>query len=309
VLSTIVAIQVVIIFILISVGFVLKKIEFIDQHGTKQLTNILLMVVTPCVLINSYQKEFKPELAFNLFMATLFSVALHTVMVLISTLIYRKEPSNHYRINIFSASSSNCGFMAIPLLTAVLKDMGVFYGSAYLAVFNIFYWTYGICIYTGSTKALSLKKAFINPGVIGTVIGLVLFICRITLPRIVLEPIQYLSGLNTPLAMIILGSYLANINLKKTLAKISIYTVSALRLIVFPVLAIIILLVSGLDRTAATAVLISVSCPIATVTPLFATKFGLDAEYASELVSVSTLLSIITIPLIMMLFQNVISVF
>lgn len=300
-LSSIVTMQVIIVFILISVGFFVKKGNLIDEHGSKQLTNILLMIVTPCVLINSYQKEFKADLAFNLFVAAIFSILIHVVMVFISTLIYGKEPTNNYRINIFSAAASNCGFMAIPLLSAVLSDMGVFYGSAYLAVFNIFYWTYGICIYTGDIKSLSLKKAFINPGVIGTFIGLVLFVGRITLPKVISEPIQYLAGLNTPLAMIILGSYLANINLKKTLKKVSIYTVSLLRLIIFPVISIFLAKLMRLDETAATAVLISVSCPTATVTTLFAAKFGLDAEYASELVSVSTLLSIVTIPFIMMI--------
>lgn len=300
-LSGTVAVQVVIVFILIAVGFFLKKRNMLDERGSKQLTNILLMIVTPCVLINSYQKEFKPEFAFNLLMAVLFSVIIHVIMVIISTLIYRREPSNHYRINIFSAASSNCGFMAIPLLTAVLSDLGVFYGSAYLAVFNIFYWTYGVCIFTGDVKSLSVKKAFLNPGVIGTAIGLIFFLCGITLPKIILQPVQYLAGLNTPLAMIILGAYLANVNFKQSLKKLSIYTVSLLRLIIFPIISIILAKLMRLDETVATAVLISAACPTATVTTLFAAKFGLDAEYASELVSISTLLSIVTIPAVMML--------
>lgn len=300
-LSSIVLKQVIIIFILIVVGFILRKTKMIDESGSKQLTNILLLIVTPCVLINSYQKEFRADLAMNLLIATLFSLALHILMSIAGTLIYRKEPTNNYRINIFSVASSNCGFMAIPLLTAVLGDMGVFYGSGYLAVFNIFYWTYGVCLYTGNIKSLSIKKAILNPGVIGTVIGLIFFITGITLPKIIIEPIRYMSGLNTPVAMLLLGYYLANIDLKKTLTKPSIYTVSLLRLVVFPVFAIFLAKLINFDKTATSAVIIAVSCPIATVTPLFASKFGLDAGYASELVSVSTLLSIITIPLVMLL--------
>lgn len=300
-LSLIVSIQVLIVFILITVGFILKKLNMIDEHGSKQLTGILLMIVTPCVLINSYQKEFKTEYAFNLFLAALFTILIHVIMIIISTLLYKKEETKRYRINIFSAIYSNCGFMAIPLLSAVLGEDGVFYGSAYLAVFNIFYWTHGVILYSGSKKALSLKKAFLNPGVIGTILSLLLFIFQISLPKIILEPVKYLAGLNTPLAMIVLGAYLANINFKNTLKKLSIYTVSFLRLILFPIIAIVLAKIMHLDNTVATAVLISSACPTATVTTLFAAKFNLDAEYASELVSISTILSIITIPLVMLL--------
>ncbi len=300
-LSSTVAIQVVIVFLLIAVGFTLKKAKKIDTHTSKQLTDLLLMVVTPCVLINSYQKEFKSELAFNLLTAAIFTIIIHIVMIVISTIIYRKEETKKYRINIFSAVYSNCGFMAIPLLTAVLGEDGVFYGSAYLAFFNIFYWTHGVALYTGDWKSLSIKKAILNPGVIGTLLSLALFFLNISLPNIILEPVKYLAGLNTPIAMIILGVYLADIDFGKTLRRLSIYTVSLLRLIVFPVLAVILAKLMRLDETVATAVLISAACPTATVTTLFAAKFGLDAGYASEVVSVSTLLSVITIPLIMMI--------
>lgn len=300
-LSSIVAMQVAIVFILIAVGFVLKKAGMIDDRGSKQLTNILLIIVTPCVLIKSYQTEFRTDLAKNLLWAAFFTVVIHVVMILISTLIFRKEPTKRYRINIFSAVYSNCGFMAIPLLSAVLPENGVIYGSAYLAMFNILYWTHGVCLYTGSRKSLSLKNAFINPGVIGTLLSLVLFVGRVELPRIIFEPVNYLAGLNTPLAMIVLGVYLANIDFKKTLKKVSIYIVALLRLIIFPIIAIVLAKVMNMDSDVAKAVLISAACPTATVTTLFAAKFGLDAEYASEVVSVSTVLSIVTIPLMMML--------
>lgn len=300
-LSRTVALQVAVVFILIAVGFVLKKRKSLDEHGLKQFTEVLLMIVTPSVLIVSYQKEFKPQLALMLLLAAGCSIFLHAIMVIISTLIFRKEETNNYRISIFSSASSNCGFMAIPLLTAVLGTDGVFFGSAYLAVFNIFYWTYGICIFTGDAKSLSLKKAFLNPGVIGTVIGLLFFFTGTKLPKIVFDPLNYLAGLNTPVAMLILGSYLADVDFKKTLKKGSIYLVSLLRLIIFPVIAYFLTLVLGLDKTASTAILLTSACPVATVSTLFAARFGLDAGYASELVSFTTVISILTIPLIMLL--------
>lgn len=299
-LSKLLAEQVIIIFLLIALGFILKKTNKIDESGAKQLTNILLTIVTPCVLINAYQKEFQPKLAVNLLYAALFTLVIHLVMILLSTLIFRKEPTERYKINIFTSIYSNCGFMAIPLLSAVLGNDGVFYGSAYLALFNILYWTHGVALY-GGVKNLSVKKVFLNPGVIGTAVSLVLFFLGITLPKVIIEPVQYMAGLNTPLAMVVLGTYLANIDFKKTLSKLSIYGVSALRLVIFPILGIAIAKFLKMDSTVAQSVLISAACPSAAVATLFAARFGLDAEYASEIVSVTTLLSIVTIPCVMML--------
>lgn len=300
-ISRILTIQVIIVFILIGVGFVLRKRNMIGTSTTKQLTDLLLFVVTPSVLINSYQKEFLPELAFKLFIAFLYAIVLHIIMIVICTLIFKKEETNKYRVNIFSAVYSNCGFMAIPLLSAVLGKDGVFFGSAYLAVFCIANWTHGVCVCSGSIKTMSIKKIILNPGVIGTVVGLILFVLQISLPTILIEPIKHLANLNTPLAMIILGVYLANVDFKKTFSKISIYLISFLRLIIFPIIAVFLAKIMHLDETVATALLITAACPVATSTPLFATRFDLDTEYASELVSVSTIFSIITIPLIMLL--------
>lgn len=300
-LSKLLTEQVIIIFILIAIGFILKKTNKINDTSAKQLANILLSIVTPCVLINAYQKEFQPELAINLLFASLFTLLLHIIMIILSALIFRKEPSQHYKINIFTSIYSNCGFMAIPLLSAVLGSDGVFYGSAYLAVFNILYWTHGVATYTGGVKELSIKKVFLNPGVIGVSISLILFFFNITLPKIIIEPVKYMAGLNTPLAMVVLGTYLANINFKKTLKQLSIYGVSFLRLILFPIIGIIIAKLLKMDETAANAVLISTACPSAAVATLFAARFGLDAEYSSEIVSITTLFSIATIPLVMLL--------
>ena len=300
-LGKLLAEQVLIVFVLISVGFILKKAKKIDVTGSRQLTNILLTLVTPCVLINAYQKEFKPELALNLLWGAIFSLLIHLIMIFLSTVIFRKEPTKKYLINRFTSIYSNCGFMAIPLLSAVLGEDGIFYGSAYLALFNIFTWTQGLSLFGGGFRNMSLKKAFINPGVIGVTISMVFLIGGITLPKVIIEPVRYIAGLNTPLAMIILGTYLANINIKETIRKFSILGVSFVRLILFPVIGIVLAKLMKLDDVVAYSVLITTACPSATIATLFAAQSGFDAEYASEIVSISTLLSILTIPLVMML--------
>lgn len=296
--------QVAVIFLLILVGLVMTKKNFLTQTGIDQITSLLLSVVTPCVLINAYQKDFEPKLAWQLLTATVFTIIVHVLAIVLCHLIFRKEPSKRYRINIFCAIYSNCGFMAIPLLSAALGSDGVFYGSAYLAVFTVFYWTHGVFVYTGGDrKAMSWKKAVLNPGVIGTLVSLGLFLGRIKLPVVLGDTIGYMAGLNTPLAMVVLGSYLAKLDWKKALKNKTMYFVCFLRLILIPLLAMGVAKVLGLNETVAQAVMISAACPTAAVSTLFANRFHLDADYSSEIVSVSTLLSIFTIPLIMMLFH------
>ena len=299
-----VAQQVMVIFQLIMVGLVMTKKNFLTQTGINQITSLLLSVVTPCVLIDAYQKDFEPHLAWQLCTAAIFTVLLHVISILFCHFIFRREPTNRYRINIFCAIYSNCGFMAIPLLSAALGADGVFYGSAYLAVFTVFYWIHGVYVYTGGDRsAMSLKNALFNPGVIGTLISLILFLGQLRLPKVVGDSIGYLAGLNTPLAMIVLGSYLSKLNWKKALGNRSMYFVCFLRLLLIPLLAMALARLLRLDETVAQAVMISAACPTAAVATLFATRFHLDADYSSEIVSVSTLLSILTIPLIMMLFH------
>ncbi len=301
-LSGIVFVQVLIIFVLMSVGFVFAKANLINEKGTRQMTDILLMIVAPCVLINAYQKEFSVDMLKGLLYAAMFSVIIHVVGIVLSTLVFKKEETLRYRINIFSAVYSNCGFMAIPILSATLGTDGVFYGSAYFVVFNLLYWTHGICVYDGSLRELSFKKIITNPGIIGTLVAILLFALRIKLPYVLKESITYIASLNTPLAMIVMGAYLTRVDFKKALKNVSLYGVSVLRLTIIPVLAVIIAKFMNLDDLVAKSVLIAAACPTASATALLAAKYDLDTTYATEVVSVTTIISIISIPLVLMLY-------
>lgn len=300
-LGGIVFVQVLIIFVLMAVGFVCAKAKIIDERGTRQMTDVLLMLVTPCVLINAYQKDFSPQLVRGLVLAALFAIAIHIGAIAISTAVFKKEETLRYRINIFAAVYSNCGFMAIPLLAAALGTEGVFYGSAYLAVFTVLYWTHGVYLYCGSASGISFKKILTNPGIIGTILAVFLFAARIKLPYVIAESVSYIAGLNTPLAMLVMGAYLTRVDFKKAMKNGSVYAVSFLRLILIPLLAVLPAKLCGADGVTVKAVLISAACPTASVTALFATKYNLDSAYAAELVSITTVFSVVTIPLIMML--------
>ena len=301
-LGKIAAYQVAIIFILIAVGFGMKKRGQISEHGVRDMTNLLLNVVTPCVLVRAYQKPFEESLALGLLRCAGLAVISHAVGILLASLVFRKkDETKHNRINIFCAVYSNCGFMAIPLMQALLGDAGVFYGATYLAVFTPLYWTHGVAVYTGGVKELSWKKAILNPGVLGTVVSVILFVCRITLPNFLMESAGYMAYLNTPVAMVILGTFLAGVNFRKAFGHLSLYAVSFLRLLLIPLITLGIAYLLPMSLLEVQSVLLPAACPAATVATLFAARFHLDAEYSSELVAITTLVSIVTIPLIMSL--------
>lgn len=301
-LSGMVFVQVLIIVLLMLVGYVLVKTKVIDDRTSKQMTNALFVVVVPAVLIKAYQKDFSTELVRGLLLSLLLAVVVHAIGILIAMLVFRKEETLKYRIKIFASVYSNCGFMAIPLLSATLGEDGVFYGSAYFAVFTILTWTHGICLYQGNLKAISGKKILTNAGIIGVTIALILFVFRIKLPYVLNETIGHLAALNTPLGMMLTGAYLTRVDFKKALKSLSLYGVSAMRLLIIPIITILLAKLMNLDPVAAKATIICAACPTASISALFAAKYDLDAGYATQLVSVTTLMSVATIPLILLIY-------
>ncbi len=300
-LSIIVAKQVAIMFMLMAVGFVLAKFDKINDTGAKFFTNILLMAVTPAVLINAYQRPFELRLAAELGKGALLTVVLHVVAIALCILVFRKEQTLRYRVARFGSVYSNCGFMAIPLLSAALGPDGVFYGSSYLATFTIIYWTMGVYTLTEDKKDLSLKSIFINPGIIGSAFAISFFVLGVKLPPLVSDTVDNLAAMNTPLSMIVLGTYLAKIKLSTTFKNKLLYMAVGMRLVIIPLITLLIIKIFPINDMAGKAILIASACPAAAVTSLFASNYGLDATFGSEIVSVSTLLSIATIPMMVML--------
>ena len=193
---------------------------------------------------------------------------------------------------------SNCGFMALPLQEAVLGKDGVFYGAAYIAVFNIFMWTYGLITMSRKTELKAAMKAIVNPGVIGTIIGVLLFVFSVKLPTVLASPVSLLAALNTPVPMLVIGYHLMHADLKRVLKDKGAYFAMAMRLILIPLAVLSILYLLQVDSTVAVAVVIAVSSPIAAFTTMMAAKYGRDTELSAGIVSASALFSLITMPLI-----------
>ena len=170
--------QVLILFLMIGTGFVLGKLHLITHKGAVSMSNLLMYVVSPCILIVVFQRPLETETFHNFWVALLAALVIHGINILVSELVIRDRDPMRKSFFRFSAIFSNCGFMAVPLQTAILGSLGVFYGSAYLLVFTVLTWTLGIQLVKGGKMAFSWRTLLMNPGVIGVAIAMVLYLLQ-----------------------------------------------------------------------------------------------------------------------------------
>lgn len=296
--------QVVILFVLIFLGVILAKGNILNDKAVKGVTDMILLFVTPCVIIKSFSREYDPTLLKDLLIAFLIAFISHIIFIGLSHLIIRDKDLANEKVLRFGSIFSNCGYMSIPLQQALLGDIGVFFGSAYIAIFNLFIWSYGIVSMSGDKKYLTPKKLVINPGIIGITIGLLIFLFSIPVPKVLSEPINYMASLNTPLPMIIIGYHLSKSNLLSGLKNLKCILAMFLKLFAFPLLILGLSYLCGIRGNLLVSIVISCSAPVAAITTMFSDKFGRNTSLSVNMVSFSTICSLISMPLIITLAQS-----
>lgn len=295
--------QVVILFILIGIGYLCGKFGFIEDISSKRITDIVLYIVTPCVMINAYQIDFNPSILANLGITAICAISVHIISIILSGIIFRNGDASKNAVLKFGAIFSNCGFMSLPLQQAIIGQEGVLYGAAFIGIFNIVVWSYGVVCMSGNIKNLSIKSLIFNPGIIGVTVSLIIFLFSIKLPVVVREPVKYLASLNTPVPMLIIGYYLSKTQITTGLKDGKAWLASGLRLVVIPVICITAMLLIGIKGNILISIAIAASAPTAATTTMFATKFEKDTELSVNLVSLSTILSIVTMSCIVSVSQ------
>lgn len=299
----VVAQQVLVLFILISLGFICGKKKVITDVSAKHINNLVLYFVTPCVMVSAFQRDFTSELLGGLGIMAICATAVMLATILIVSFVFKGKESKN-RVLRFATVFSNCAFMSFPLQKAVLGDEGLFYGAVFVAIFNILVWTYGLVCMSGDFKEISAKKLITNPGIIGVVIAMIIFVFNIKLPYMIGQPVEYMADLNTPLPMIIIGFYLSQANLKKAFSNVSVYIAMGVRLIVVPVITAIVLYLCKVEATLAVACVIASAAPTAATTTMFAVKYNRDTELSVSMVAVTTMFSIVTMPIVIAFAQT-----
>lgn len=290
--------QTVIMFLYMAAGFVLYRARLISKEGSASMASLLLYMVIPVVLIQSFQVEYTPQKAAELLSSTLAAAVLLLTAMLLSHLLFRKHP-----VDDFGAAFSNAGFIGFPLITALLGSEAIFFVAGFVALINAFQWTYGQYLLSGDRSDLSFRKIVKSPIILAFFLGLLLFFLRVKLPPMLGSAFASIAAMNAPLAMIVMGVYLAQLDVGKALKNRQIYLSSAVRLLLIPLVsfALIYFLLPGLTPAMKTALYIAAMAPVGANVAVYAQKQGKDYSYAVGLVCVSTLFSILMMPLLILL--------
>ncbi len=293
--------QVAMLAVLIAVGFAADKCRIYSEKTARATNDLLFYIITPSVIVNSFQKvELTAENGLGFLTAAVIAAVFHALLMLVVPLLHRKAGKDR-AVFCYGTMYGNVGYMGLPLAQAVAGDMGVFYCSAVVAVFNIFAFTHGVRLMDRENGAMNWKKLIVNPGALGILIGLPLFLLNIKLPAVLASPIGYLGSMNTPLAMLMLGTYLAHTDLLEMFKRKENYAVAALKLLVWPLVGIMALYLIGIRGELLLTSSVFLAAPTATNTVMFSAKYGHDTGTASKLCGFTTMLAILTMPVCMAL--------
>lgn len=293
--------QVAMLAVLIAVGFAADKCRIYSEKTARATNDLLFYIITPSVIVKSFLNvELTAQNGIGFLTAALIAAIFHALLACVLPFLYRKTPRDQTVFR-FGTMYGNVGYMGLPLAQAIAGDMGVFYCSAVVAVFNIFAFTHGARLMRGEKGALNWKKWIVNPGSLGILIGLPLFLLDVQLPSFLSTPIGYVGSMNTPLAMIMLGTYLANTDVLEMFKRKENYIAAFLKLLVWPMIGITALWAIGVRGELLLASSVFLAAPTATNTVMFSAKFGHDTGVASKLCGFTTMLAILTMPISMSL--------
>ena len=292
-------------FFIMVLAFVCYRIRLVDQNGNKTVSNLLLLVVNPILIITVYQTEYDPELVRGLLLAFAAAAATHILGIIISTLLIRPKAGADYCIERFNAMYSNCGFIGIPLIGSVLGDTGVFYLSAYMVMFNLFSWTHGVILMEKKFSLKNLREGLVSPMFIATLIAVLLFFLQLKIPSALLDSMNYIADMNTPLAMMVAGFSVAQADIGKMCRNLRLYYTSVIKLILIPLCTIPLLMLFHLPSEVSMTVLIAAACLSATTGTMMAIRYKQNYTYSSEIFSLTTVLAVLTMPVLVLIAEQV----
>ena len=297
--------QVGMLYVMVAAGFICDKTGLFSEETAKKVVNLLLYFITPCTLINAFSNiENTPENIKKFALSFIIATATHVIAIVLNIPSFRNKSDDNNPVYKFASIYGNVSFMALPLAQAILGDEGTFYCANGVLVFNVINFSHGaILMGRGEESKINLKNLLLNPGVVSFVIGLPIFLLGVKLPFIISEPLRMMAGLNSPVAMLIFGTYLAHTDLKTMFTDKKIYFTALMKLIVVPLVCLGVYYLCGVTGVLLTASIITASAPSANNTFMLATKYGRDTRVASKTVALVSFISVLTIPVMIALTQ------
>ena len=307
-------------------GFLLAKFKMMPEKATEAFSAMVLYGCQPVLVFMSFQKQnFNVQIGINMIIVAVVATVIHLAMAGIIALVIRNK-KNDAKLNVakYACVFSNCGFMGFPFLESIFQANGevMIYGAVVVAVFNVLNWTLGIYMMTGDKKEISIKKIIFNPTIIAVVAGFLTFLIAkkplvqfftanataFNIAEKVNKSLNDIGGMVTPLSLTVIGIRLANVKLKQLFLDKTAYMVALLKLIGMSILVMLSVAFLPINLYVKNALFFLLSMPTATSTALFAVKFNKGGESASIYVLLSTVLCVLTIPLMYLVFTNLFGV-
>ena len=301
--------QTIILFLLIVVGFVARKKNIITDEIIKGFSEFVLKVTLPMFIIVSMDKEFSKDKIVFSGLILFISIFTYIFKILLSKLFVNHINVLDSQKNVYRALIifSNSGFMGFPIAYAIYGDDGIFYAAMLNIAYNISLWTLGVKLLRTQEKTQEggLKKLLSNPGIFSVFIGLIVFLTPLTLPKLLFEPMNMVGSMTTPLAMIVVGGILGATKIGNAFKNKKLIIASLIRLLFIPLFILLILLPFGLPKIVLGIIVIIDAMPCAANVAIFARRYDSDYSLASQGVFLSTLLNIVTTPLILYIFLKI----
>lgn len=296
--------QIIVLFLMLFTGAVIRKKNIITDTGVFEMSRMVLYVTLPALIIKAMQFEFTAERMMHGIKMPIIAVLLYIFCIAASYVFVYLLGVKGKTADIFQMCIifPNVGFMGYPVIMSVYGEEGVFYTALFNMFFDLLLWTVGVKILSRSTEGDQEKKhilkTFLNPGTIAVMIGFTLFIFSIPLPKVIEDTLTYLSAATVPIAMISVGALLSKSNLKDILKNRSLIGMALFKMILLP--SMIWLLLRGFELSGyfLAIPLIIMAMPSAANVAMFASKQRSDDVLASQGIFLTTVLSLITIPLI-----------
>lgn len=280
---------------LMMIGFVLRRRELISGEGTQSLVNLLLYGILPCLVMKSFLLERTPEKTRTLLIAIAAALCANLLAMLISGIWFgKRRPAEN-----IGAAFSNAGFMGLPLALAVVGEEAALYMAPFIAMVSTLQWLYGLPVLSGGREKMHFKNVILNPVVLSLIAGILLYFAPFEVPEAARSVLNYMGNMSAPAAMIILGTYLTRVSFKELTTDRNAYLCSLARLIVIPLCTMALLsLLPESFRILKLSTMIAACSPVGTNVVVFARRCGADTSGPVKDVCVSTVLSLITLPLL-----------
>lgn len=287
--------------LLMIVGALVYKLKIVSDEGTKTLSAIVIYVSNPATVFLAFQLPYSEERLSGLGFSAIAAVVTNVLGIIVAKLLIRTKDSEKRVIERASVIYTNCGFLGIPLVLGVFGDEGVFYLATYVAINAIIIFTYGVASMTGKMNILGTLRLCLSPTIIAITLGVAAFLLRFSLPAVVYDAARQAANLTTPLAMLVAGATMAQSDFRLLLKKVRIYWVTAIKLLILPAVVYGVYRLLPFPELILSVNLVATAMPAATMVMVLALRYERDNVYAAEIFAVTTIVSMITLPLIIAL--------